>query len=115
MGVLYRIKSENFWAAAGAGAVNQWLHIDAGFTGRVTLVPAQASTNAIKPIILQNVVVNTSGASGVTTVSDSARGTIATLKASVNEKDYHYNIPLRGSLVVDNTSASDLTVVYIRD
>lgn len=114
MGTLYRVKSDNFWSAAELGACSQWIHIDAGNTGRVTVVPAVISTGAIKPLLLQNVVVNTSGASGATVVSDSGRGVIASLKASVTEKDYHYNIPLRGNLTVDN-NGSDLTVVYIRD
>lgn len=106
---LYRIKSENYWSGAALGASSQWIHIDAGQTTRVTIAPVTG-----KPILLQNIVVNTSGASGATVVSDSARGVIASLKASVTEKDYHYNIPLRGNLTIDN-NGSDLTVVYIRD
>lgn len=114
MGTLYRVKSENFWAAAAVGAPNQWFHVDAGTSGRITVVPANVSTGAIKPIILQSVTINTSGASGSFIVSDSARGTIASLKASVNEKDYHYNVPLRGNLTVD-PNGSDVTIAYIRD
>lgn len=118
MGTLYRAKSDNFWGAAAVGATNQWVHLDAGFTGRLTISPAIVATStsgAIKPIILQSVTVNSSGASGTTVVTDSARGIALQLKVSVAEKDYHYNIPFRGSLVIDNNSGSDLTVAYIRD
>lgn len=115
MGTLYRVKSDNYWAAAEIGANNQWIHIDSGNTGRTTITPANVSNGNIKPLILQSVTVNNSGSSGTTTVSDSARGVIAALKTSIQEKDYHYSLPLRGSLVIDNASASDLTIVYNRD
>ena len=119
MGTLYRAKSENFWAAAAVGAPNQWVHIDAGNTGITTIVPAQqtlsSTVGAIKPIILQSVTVNTTGSSTPTTISDSARGVIAVQKAAIQEKDYHYNIPLRGNLVINNGGGSDLTIAYLRD
>ena len=119
MGTLYRAKSENFWSAAAVGAPNQWVHVDTGNTGIVTIVPAQQTLNTtpgdIKPIILQSVTVNAAGSSAGTIISDSARGVIAVQKASIQEKDYHYNIPLRGNLVVNNSGGSDLTIAYIRD
>ena len=118
MGTLYRAKSENFWAAAAVGAPNQWIHIDAGTTGRITIVQTNlastVTTNAVKPIILQGVTINSSGSSGSFTVTDSGRGIIANLKSSVAEKDYHYNVPLRGNLLLD-TNGSDVTISYIRD
>lgn len=110
MGVKYRVKSDNFWAAAAVGGVTQWVHVDVGATGRTTITAVPG-----KPLVLCNIVINTSGASGVTTVTDSGRGVIAQLKASVAEKDYHYQIPLVGNLVIDNNSASDMTVAFVRD
>lgn len=120
MGIVYRTKSENFWAAAAVGAPNQWIHIDANATGRLTIVPATVSgttqAGAIKPIILQSVTINTGVASKTTGVvlTDSARGIAAQLSGTT-EKDFHYNIPFRGSLVIDNPTGADITIAYIRD
>ncbi len=104
------VKSENFWAGATAGAYTRWVHIDAGSTGRTTITPRAGDR-----VVLCNVVVNTSGASGATVLSGSINGTIANLKASVQEKDYHYQLPLlvNEKLRIDNASASDLTVMFI--
>lgn len=120
MGTLYRAKSENFWAAAAVGATNQWIHLDAAATGRVTIVPATVAgttqAGAIKPIVLQSATINTGVATknvGVI-ITDSARGIAAQL-SGVTEKDFHYNIPFRGSLIIDNATGADITVAYIRD
>lgn len=110
MGTLYRVKSENFWAAAAVGAPNQWIHIDSGNTGRTTIVPVPG-----KPIILQSVTVNSTSSSSGSSFADSGRGMIAVMKASIQEKDYHYNVPLRGNLVIDNPGGADMTIAYIRD
>lgn len=103
-------KSENFWASASVGATTRWIHIDAGNTGRIKIAPRAGNR-----IVLCNVVVNTSGASGTTILSDSKNGVIASLKASVQEKDYHYQLPVswNSSLYIDNTSGSDLTIMFI--
>lgn len=104
-----RIKSDNYWSAAAVGGVNQWIHVDAGQTTRVTV---KALTN--RPIVLCNVTVNSSGGSGALVLSDSKRGVIASLKASVAEKDYHYQIILTGDLLIDN-NGSDVTIAFLRD
>ena len=109
MPTLYRVKSDNYWSAAAVGGVNQWIHIDAGQTNRVTI-----KRLANKPIVLCGVTVNSSGAAGALVLTDDAVGVIASLKASVAEKDYHYQISLRGNLLIDN-NGSDLTVEYLRD
>ena len=119
MATRYRAKSSNFWDAVGAGAVNSWIHIDSGATGRITIVPATVATTthpsvAIKPIILQRINVNTSGSSGSFVVSDSATGIICQLKASVAEKDYDYPLPVKGNLLID-PNGGDETVIYCRD
>lgn len=115
MAVRYRAKSDNYWAAVGAGAANSWIHIDAGMTGRVTVKPVTDSNgNVTKPIIIQNNVINTSGASGAYVITDSTQGIMAQLKASVAEKDYHYTAAARGSIYLDN-NGSDATFIFTRD
>lgn len=106
----YIVKSDNFMAGIGAGAYTSWKHIDAGNTGR-TIITRSTKVNA--GLILCNIVVNTTGATSSTVVSDSINGVIAVIKASVQEKDFHYNIPLKGNLVIDNPGGQDLTVVYV--
>lgn len=104
------VKSENFWAGAGVGAYTRWIHIDTSMVGRVTITPRNN-----EKIVLCNVVVNTSGSSGTTVLTDQKVGIIANLKASVQEKDYHYQLPLayNSKLLIDNNSASDLTIMFI--
>jgi hypothetical protein len=104
------VKSENFWGGAEVGAYTRWIHIDTGQSGRTTIFPRTGET-----IILCNVVVNTSGSSGTTIFRDSKTGVIANLKSSIQEKDYHYQLPLKqgANLMIDNNSASDLTVMFI--
>ena len=103
-------KSDNFWAGAAVGAYPRWVHIDSGNIGRTIITPR--SNNRL---VLCNATINTSGSSGITTLTDSLRGIIANLKSGVAEKDYHYQLPLtwNAKLYVDNSSASDLTIVFI--
>ncbi len=105
----YRVKSDNYWSAAAVGGVNQWLHIDAGQTSRVTI---KRLVN--RPIVLCGVTINTSGSSGALVLTDDAVGVIASLKSSVTEKDFHYQISLTGNLLIDN-NGSDVTVEFLRD
>lgn len=114
MSIRYRVKSTNWWAAANNGALAQWLHIDSGATGRITIVPATVAGAITKPLILQYVTINNSGGSGTLVVADSGRGVIAAFKTSVAEKDYHYLIPVLANLTID-TNGSDVTVSYLRD
>lgn len=106
----YITKSDNFWSAAAAGGVTQWVHIDSGNTGRTTI---KQSTKSNSGLILCNIVVNTTGSTSNTVITDSKRGVVANIKASVTEKDYHYNIPIQGDLWIDNPGGQDLTVIYI--
>lgn len=115
MAVRYRVKSTNHWAAVNIGAITQWIHIDSGATGRITIFPVtNASGLVIKPLVLQYVTINNSGGSGTLVVADSGRGVIAAFKTSVAEKDYHYLIPIIQNITID-TNGSDVTVSYIRD
>lgn len=106
----YVTKSDNFWAAAAAGGTTSWAHVDSGNTGRITI---RASTKPNSCLILCNVVVNTAGSGTSSILRDSAVGVIAVIKASVSEKDFHYNITLKGDLIIDNGGGADMTVVYI--
>jgi len=106
----FAVKSENYLAGIQAGTNTSWVHIDAGNTGRTTI---RRSTKTGAVLILCNVVVNTTGATSGTVISDTAVGNIAVIKASVQEKDFHYNISIKGNLQIDNPGGADLTVVYV--
>lgn len=116
VGTHYRVKSTNFWSALNNGALSEWIHIDSGATGRITIYPITSTTTGLvsRPILLQYVTINNSGGSGTLVVGDSGVGVIAAFKTSVAEKDYHYLIPVRNNLTID-TNGSDLTVSYCRD
>lgn len=59
---------------------------------------------------LERVVVNATAAEAVTLAD--ARGTIATLKASIAEGSYGYGVAVSGWLRVSTTSTNDLTIVH---
>lgn len=59
---------------------------------------------------LHSVVVNATAA-GTVTIEDS-KGTIATLKASIAEGTYVYDVPFSGYLSITTAAASDITVVH---
>ena len=115
-GTHYRVKSTNWWSAINNGGYTQWVHIDSGATGRVTIFPITSSSTGlvIKPILLQTVTINNSGGSGSIVLADSAVGNLAVFKTSVAEKDYHYNVPIRGNFTID-TNGSDMIICYARD
>ena len=58
----------------------------------------------------ERVVVNATAAA--TVVISDARGTIATLKASIVENSYEYEVPVSGYLKVATTSTNDITIVH---
>lgn len=60
--------------------------------------------------ILGNVVVNTTAAAAIV-ISDK-RGTIATLKSSIAEGTYPFNVAFSGYLKVATTSTNDVTVTH---
>ena len=114
----YRAKSSNFWDATNAGASVYFLHIDTGFTGRLIIQPGTndpPASTTFKPLILQAITVNTSTSAGVFVATDSAQGILAVLKASVQEKDYHYTVLIRGNLYLDTSGGGDYTITYARD
>lgn len=60
--------------------------------------------------ILENVIVNATAAA--TVVISDTRGTIATLKASIAENTYPFNVAFSGFLKVATTSTNDVTVTH---
>lgn len=60
--------------------------------------------------LLERVVVNTTAAAAVV-ISDSA-GTIGTLKSSIAEGTYEYDVAFSGFLKIATTSTNDLTIVH---
>jgi hypothetical protein len=60
--------------------------------------------------ILHAIVVNTTAAAAIV-VSDK-RGTIATLKASIGEGDFEYDVDYLGYLKIATTSTNDVTLVH---
>lgn len=60
--------------------------------------------------VLHAIVVNATAAATVV-VSD-AKGTIATLKASIAENTYYYDVQCSGYLKVATTSTNDITVIH---
>ena len=81
-------------------------------TGNDTIVVgcAAGSYPIAGPGVLHSIVVNTTAAATVV-VSD-ARGTIATLKASIAEGVYLFDVMVSGYLKVATTSTNDITVTH---
>lgn len=81
-------------------------------TGNDTIVcgVAAGSYVAVGGGVLHAVAINTTAAAAVT-VSD-AGGTIATLKASIGEGVYVYDVPWSGFLKVATTSTNDVTLIH---
>jgi hypothetical protein len=102
-----RIKSDNRHLAIASGYETRWRHSGAAET--VTILPRSGEF-----VVLHRIIVNTTSASTVN-VRDSAVGVIGTLKASVAEGTYAYNVRCRGNLIVENPGGSDLTIVFSND
>lgn len=86
--------------------------IDGVEAGNDTIVcgVAAGSYAAVGGGTLRSIVVNTTAAAAVT-VSD-ASGTIATLKASIAEGVYTFDVPWSGYLKVATTSTNDVTLIH---
>lgn len=83
--------------------------------GKAKNISAAATTVvSSRPGTLKAIVVNTTAAGAITVYDNTAAsGTkIATLKASIAEKDYQYNCRFVNGLTVVTAAASDITVVY---
>jgi hypothetical protein len=91
-------------SATGAG----WVAVSTADT--IVIGCAAGSIAAAGSGILGNVIVNTTAAA--TVVISDKRGTIATLKASIAEGVYPFNIAFSGFLKVATTSTNDITVTH---
>jgi hypothetical protein len=76
----------------------------------ITIGVAAGSYAAASSGILGAVIVNTTAAAALT-ISDK-KGTIATLKASIAEGTYPFNVAFSGFLKVATTSTNDVTVTH---
>lgn len=97
-----RPKTDNRHLAILSGYEVRWAHNTATTT---------YAAHAGEPFVLGRVIVNTTSASPVVLI-DTATGVIASLKASVAEGTYPYNLRLRGNLRVENSGGSDLTITF---
>lgn len=107
------VKSDNRHLSILTGYGTRWAH-NTGNTS--TAQPTTYANKAGEPFVLRRLVINTSSASAIT-LTDTGNATnsarvIANLKASVSEGTYSYDLPLLGSLKVDNPGGSDLTIVF---
>lgn len=105
------IKSDNRHLSILVGYGVRWWH---GVDPQETLA---AKTG--EPFVLLSVIVNSTTASAIT-LTDTGNATnaprvIANLKASIAEGMYEFNLPLLGSLKVDNPGGSDLTITYVNN
>jgi len=100
-----RIKSDNRHLGILSGYEARWVHN----TGNQTITPRSGEV-----IVLHNVVVNTTSGTAII-LKDSAVGVIASIKASVLEGDFIYNLRLKGNLIIENAGGSDLTITFSND
>ncbi len=91
-------------SATGAG----WVAVSTADT--IVIGCAAGSFAAASGGVLGNVIVNTTAAA--TVVISDKRGTIATLKASIAEGTYPFNVAYAGYLKVATTSTNDVTVTH---
>lgn len=84
-----------------AGVEGQWFHSTTG----TTTIAAQTG----QQVILNKILLNTNG--GAVIVRDST-GVIATIAADAPEGTFDYELPLKGSLIVEN-GGSDITVKFV--
>lgn len=94
-------------SVTGAG----WV-IDAVESSNDTIVVGAAAGSYVAGSggTLRAIVINTTAAAAVT-ISDK-RGTIATLKASIAEGTYYYDVDYAGFLKVATTSTNDVTAIH---
>lgn len=99
-----RVKSDNRLLGQVAGNYNRYRHSAVAET--VTIPPAVGEF-----VVLERIVIGTTTASAIV-VRSSVDGVILSLKASISEGTYTFNLPLKGSLIVENPGGSDLLVVF---
>lgn len=102
-----RVKSDNDLLGVLTGHYARWVHTK----GNITIPPKSGTS-----FVLVKLIINTTSASDITLTdtgdNNHAATVIADIKASVLERTLEYNLPLFGSLKVDNPGGSDLTIVF---
>lgn len=101
-----RVKSDNRHLGILSGYECRWRHSGAAET--ITIAPRSG-----EPVVLHRIVIGTTTASAIV-VRDSVNGVISTLKASIAEGTYEYNLKLKigSDLIVENPGGSDITIVF---
>lgn len=99
-----RVKSDNRLLGQLVGNYNRWRH-----SAAVETVTIGRATGEY--FILEKILIGTTTASAII-VRDSAGGVVLTLKASIAEGTYNFNIPLTGNLIVENPGGSDILIVF---
>ena len=100
------VQSDNRHLGILSGFGSEWEHGEPGET--VTIVPRTGQI-----VVLHRIVLNTNG--GLVTVRDSAAGVIGTIALDAPEGPFEYQIPLKGNLIVEVGSTSDVTIVHSND
>lgn len=98
-----RVKSDNRLLGQLTGNYSRFRH--SGVAETITIVPASGEF-----VVLQRIVIGTTTASAV--IVRDANGVILTLKASISEGTYTFNLLCKGTLTVENPGGSDLLVVF---
>lgn len=98
-----RVKSDNRLLGQLTGNYSRFRHSSVAET--ITVVPASGEF-----VVLQRIVIGTTTASAI--IVRDANGVILTLKASISEGTYTFNLPCKGNLTVENPGGSDLLVVF---
>lgn len=99
-----RVKSDNRLLGQLTGNYNRFRHSGAAET--ITIPPATGEF-----VVLERIVIGTTSASAIV-VRSAVDGVILTLKASISEGTYTFNLPVRGNLIIENPGGSDLLVVF---
>lgn len=98
-----RVKSDNRLLGQIAGNYNRFKHSAVAET--VTITPASGEF-----VVLERILIGTTTASAI--VIRDTNGVILTLKASISEGTYTFNIPVKGNLIVENPGGSDILIVF---
>lgn len=98
-----RVKSDNRLLGQITGNYNRSRH--SGVAETITIAPASGEF-----VILERILIGTTTASAI--IVRDANGVLSTLKASIAEGTYNFNLPCKGNLIVENPGGSDILIVF---
>lgn len=98
-----RVKTDNRLLGQLTGNYNRYRH--SGVAETVTIPPASGEY-----VVLQRIIIGTTTASAI--IVRCSDGVVLTLKASIAEGTYTFNLPVRGNLIVENPGGSDILIVF---